>query len=750
MKFKLNLTKKKKDKSNSAPSSGSSQQVNNPSTSKKKRAKTLTQFSFKKANKPATHTNKKRFTFNNKKNKIEVSSFIPIKVIVILGFIIPIALIILLGILSYQISSRQIGNNYKETAIATVSSSGKYLELGLDSVFDFALQTSLSEEVSGYYSGNISDFYDIMTTRKTINNDILTVQSVNNFINSVTVIGDIHDPISTQPASDFADGQILNTSSFLKFKEYIKENKTSIKGNWEGTNSFLYDLTSSNFADNSACVYLRPILGNIGTILIDVPKEILVEELNALVTDERMFAGFMTRDGRLTSCNNSNTEDTTNLIPLIQDAFDYKEEIGVIDTEINGQATMLIYNRIENDNFVIFQTIPNEIILEQVDDIKTLTYQLVIISIILSIVTCTIIGLVINKKIKTIVKKVATASKGDLTVKFDKKRQDEFEPLTVALNIMINNVKGLIHEAGNLGNNVMESTNVVDTSSKTVLESSMYISSAIKDIQTGMEQQRDDSQNCLNNMELLANKIVNVSDSTERIDLSMKDAMTIITDGKILIEDLNSKTEKSASITQNVIEDIMDLANKSHSIKGIVNAIEDISSETNLLSLNASIEAARVGEAGKGFSVVATEIRKLSEQSAHAAKNIYMIINEITNQTDRTVETAKDAEEIVIIQKESLKRTTDLFDEINKKVIGLVSHVNEIMLDVQNIEQGKNVTLSAIENITSVQVETTAAATEVNDTIEKQLQLVEELKHAVTELTTQASQLDDQIKQFTT
>ena len=220
-------------------------------------------------------------------------------------------------------------------------------------------------------------------------------------------------------------------------------------------------------------------------------------------------------------------------------------------------------------------------------------------------------------------------------------------------------------------------------------------------------------------------------------------------EGMQSMEGLTESAKSTTRITAEVITAIEALEEKSRSIGNIIEAINEIASQTNLLSLNASIEAARAGEAGKGFAVVAEEIRKLADQSLMSANQIGEIIDEMISNTVDVVDIAKQAESVVASQEGAVESTTRSFQEIDKQVSRLMEALQMISDSVDNMDSDRSATLGSIESISAVSAQAAASSQEVYATADKQLAAITKLETASDQLQKRASQLRESLQQFT-
>ncbi|MCM1258308.1 MAG: methyl-accepting chemotaxis protein [Roseburia sp.] len=183
-------------------------------------------------------------------------------------------------------------------------------------------------------------------------------------------------------------------------------------------------------------------------------------------------------------------------------------------------------------------------------------------------------------------------------------------------------------------------------------------------------------------------------------------------DGVALVGELRTQADnvvKASGIVEEVIEE---LTNKVHEVGGFVDAILNISSQTNLLALNASIEAARAGSAGKGFSVVAEEIRKLSEDTQQASNNITKIIQELNTGAMRANESIANAMDSVKEQNQVIMDTNGKFAEVETKVSGLVENINQMSNIMTETVDAANVIFDNVSQLSAASQEVASSSSE--------------------------------------
>lgn len=501
-------------------------------------------------------------------------------------------------------------------------------------------------------------------------------------------------------------------------------------------------------------------------MIVDIKKDAILDILTNFNLGEGSYVGIITPDnqemvvegkditkeeeGKSKSQNSIVKETIYKDQDFYKDALKSEKNSGKDYVRFDGKTYLFTFEKIGRSGIMLCSMVPQSVIVAQANSIRVLTFVMVVISCIIAMIVGTLISKGFSKSINLSIKELAKVSKGDLTVEFRTNRRDEFALLYGSCNDMLANIRGLIMEVESVYDALSVSLNKVNTSSTTFSETTKDIQTSVHEIETGVGEQTESATDCLNEMDSLFTKINVVNDNTNEIGSIAASTQVAINSGLTSMDNLNAKTKSTTDITDSVIQTIKELSVHSKNIGQIVNSINDIAEETNLLSLNASIEAARAGVAGKGFSVVATQIRKLADQCLASAGKISNIVTEITEATKEAVNTAQTAEEIVDEQVEAVAATAYSFQTLKQRIEKLSEYLESIQSSSKDMEASGSSTLNSMENISAILEETLASVTSVANVTDKQSEALTSLDDASSQLMIRAERLGDAISKFKT
>lgn len=189
----------------------------------------------------------------------------------------------------------------------------------------------------------------------------------------------------------------------------------------------------------------------------------------------------------------------------------------------------------------------------------------------------------------------------------------------------------------------------------------------------------------------------------------------------------------------------MTIKNRANSVETAINYIMDITSQTQLLSLNASIEAARAGDAGQGFWVVASEIKKLAENSRNYADEISHSVNSMLTDVDGAVDIGKLSKSLMDSNNETIQMVDTAFNNIQKSISETNKHIEDINSSIDYIHSGVNSISLAIDRVAVVSSDASLKYSEVAEIIEKHNEFVQEFLTVSERLSKLASQLSESI-----
>lgn len=669
-----------------------------------------------------------------------------------LCFLVPIVFMIVVGMVSYRYAEDGLSQKYMESTQQTANMATDYMDVSCSGVKSAALQYAYDADLEKYFLGlpgqsamDKTNFYTDTRVK------LMASQTADSFINDIYVI--------TMPGNN-----CLTTRTLDKKDGFYKDLLAEIQEMSSDSNTIKkwishHDTIDETYGVNSSSYFLSFAAQSsqkMGYVVVDVSSSAVRDLLSGMDLGDGSIIGFVTDDGKEIACTRDEEDKAVFFDEEVFTGQDFyaqsagSEELsGNLEIKYNDKQYLYIYSRSEETGVMFCSLIPSSVVTGQAEKIKNITIDFVIIACIISLLIGSVIAHGILKNMKRISKSLNKVTQGDLTVQVSAGGHDEFQSLArTATNMVLNNKK-LVQKLAGTTVQLEASSDDVHNVSNSINEYSSDITKAIDEISIGMTKQSEHAGECVVKTNELSEKMKAISDMVEKAEQLSDKTEKMIRQGTEIVETLSARARETSEITSKVGESIELLKKESETINGFAQTINEISAQTNLLSLNASIEAARAGEAGRGFSVVAEEIRKLADDSGVAAGEIKNKVENIASQTMATVENANKAEGMVAHQQEAVAQVTTVFQEMNNQMQELFENLKEIGDCTASADVERNETLDAVENISAIIQQTASSSSLVRDLASELLNNVEKLSQTAEVLDDNMNGLKTEINAFT-
>lgn len=464
-------------------------------------------------------------------------------------------------------------------------------------------------------------------------------------------------------------------------------------------------------------------IGNSGEVRILTADNMIVHAPNSELLESKSFIGL-----------------DDNLLKSEKSSFSREDEQGV--------KQLVVYQPLNVANWSIVGYAPESDFLSAADKLIYVMLSVLLLAIVVALLIGYYLIRMIGRPMEELCRLMEEGERGNLKVRANFKGRDEIGRLGHSFNKMLEQISLLVDQTNHSTREMLTTAENLAEASKNTSQTAGEISVATGEIANGAASLANEAERgslLVEDIGCQMNKVVKMNDTMNQ---SVERVIEVSRQGKEYMEQLVGKTEVVTRMTGLIEENSVKLNKSTYSIRSILSPMVEMTKQTNILSLNASIEASRAGTAGKGFMVIAEEIRKLAVQSNNSIQTVSVITEEIQEAIQHTVNVLQSISPMFDEQLSSVKEVSSIFQNVTGEMENFVEDIQSSSTSVHELMASQVSLGEFIMNVSSVVEQSNASTQEVASMSSDQYKVSEELVTLSNRLEELAESLNESLNSF--
>ncbi|MBU5591874.1 methyl-accepting chemotaxis protein [Clostridium sp. MSJ-4] len=530
--------------------------------------------------------------------------------------------------------------------------------------------------------------------------------------------------------------------------------------------SYISDPLISKLDGSIAVVYAVPIKNSneVVGVLIEIRDGNQLSNLSNEIKFGETGSGYMIkRDGITIAHSNKdlvinmyNTIDEAKKDTKLQKLADIEAkmalgETGIGEYQYEGIHKYIGYAPVKGTEWSVGVVVAKDEVLSELNSLKLSVLVSSILFLLVGLIMVYIISEGISKGIKSTSKHLELLADGDLCKEVSPKYlklKDEVGEMTNSMKVMQDSLRNMINGIKEVSSNINMQSENLSSVSEEIASSSQNVAEVINEIARGTGSQSEDLINITEILDDFSYKLSQMVKEIQDLDSNARKIILMANNSSGEMDKLNQSVTNVGDLFKTFSGKVIGLGKDVNEINDITGIINNIAEKTSLLALNAAIEAARAGESGRGFSVVADEIRKLAEQSKASSEKISTLISGISKGADTIVEDSVGIDDELIKQVNIINNSISSFKEIIEEINEVIPKIETIKSSAEGIDRDKDDILVKVDGVSRVALEVSASSEEIAASSEEMNASTEEVAAASQELSSMTSKMFQEVNKF--